>query len=297
MTDNQVFRLDSQLAGLDVRLHQMRSLTASIDQHPMMASAEAHGQLQDIVSRSSNRVKELRKLLTQITKSEHSLFLIGPAQLTGAREHHPQCLREIHDEFSKVQSALERLLDTPTPQQKMLERLLEQVDRQTEIAMIVVTEQIQELQRTPLALKCVCRQAQRWATPSFLIQILGQFFVEHTGFPRMDVKCGSPACINAQAPQLNVEYWSPLGRSWPHILRLHASYQANLGPALQLRTLRRVSDSAPAVSFATSGNVEGLQELFRRGAASPQDVSDTRGSSLIRVSVPIFFASICHRRH
>jgi len=116
---------------------------------------------------------------------------------------------------------------------------------------------------------------------------MGQLFVEHAGIPAISTKCDKSTCTNAQASQVYAEYWFPLGVFWSQILSFHVSYQANLGPSFQLRTLRRVPDSAPAVSFAMSGNVPGLRELFRRGAASPQDVSDTRGYSLIRVSVSI----------
>ncbi|KEY73539.1 hypothetical protein S7711_10750 [Stachybotrys chartarum IBT 7711] len=46
--------------------------------------------------------------------------------------------------------------------------------------------------------------------------------------------------------------------------------------------IRRVSDSAAAVNFSMNGNISGLKGLFLRGGASPEDVSDTRGYSLLR---------------
>lgn len=52
---------------------------------------------------------------------------------------------------------------------------------------------------------------------------------------------------------------------------------------MQLKTLRRIPDSAEAITFAMNGNIEGLKSLFGRGLASPVDVSDTRGYSLLRV--------------
>lgn len=137
--------------------------------------------------------------------------------------------------------------------------------------------------------KCACHRTQKTATPSLLSRFLGQLFVEHAGIPVISTKCDKSTCVNAQGSQLYAEYWFPLGFFWSQIIRLHLTYQSNLGPSLQLRTLRRVPDSASAVNFAISGNIEGLQELFRRGAASPQDVSDTRGYSLIRVSSPISY--------
>lgn len=223
------------------------------------------------------------------------------------------------------------------PQQEMLERLFEHIDKRIESVKHVVEEQTYELKRSQTNLltkpsdprllspfktpappyssrppslasvsqppqgvslvvasrtascrahcKCACHRTQKSATPSFLSRILGQLFVEHAGIPGISTKCDTSTCINAQASQVYAEYWFPLGIFWSQIIRIHATYQANLGPSFQLRTLRRVPDSAAAVSFAISGNIEGLQDLFRRGAASPQDVSDTRGYSLIRVRV------------
>jgi hypothetical protein len=281
----RLLTLDSKIDGFDVRLHQMRSLTASIGQHPAMANTKAHRRLQNVMSRVSKLVKELRELSTQVKRSENGQFLIGPAQHAGAWEGHLDRLREIENDLSELQLALDRLLDTPMLQQEVLERLLELVDKQIETAEIVVTEQLQKLERAQSVPKCVCRRAQRSATPSFLSRILGQLFLEHAVTPRIGTKCASPTCINAQAPRLYAEYWSPLGKFWPQILRFRATYRPSLCPSLQLSTLRRIPDSAPAIGFAMSGNIRGLQDLFRRGAASPQDVSDTRGYSLIRVSV------------
>ena len=132
--------------------------------------------------------------------------------------------------------------------------------------------------------KCACHAALRATMPSFLSRTLGHFFIENAGIPVLSTKCDMSTCANAHTSHLYAEYWSPPALSWSRIITFCAFYHANLGPLLQLRVLRRVPDSAPAVNFAMSGNIEGLQGLFRSGEASPQDVSDTRGYSLIRVS-------------
>ena len=63
---------------------------------------------------------------------------------------------------------------------------------------------------------------------------------------------------------------------------MHVGYQPNFGPTMSLSTLRQVPDSAQCVAFALEGNTEGLKTLFRKGFASPRDVSSTRGYSLLR---------------
>ncbi|KAL8671041.1 MAG: hypothetical protein Q9224_007641, partial [Gallowayella concinna] len=79
-----------------------------------------------------------------------------------------------------------------------------------------------------------------------------------------------------------MEYWFPLGVFWSQILQLQVSYHASMGPQISLRSLRRVPDSAQCIHYAMHGNIDGLKDLFRRGLASPWDVSSTRGYTLSR---------------
>ncbi|KAI0189230.1 ankyrin [Astrocystis sublimbata] len=51
---------------------------------------------------------------------------------------------------------------------------------------------------------------------------------------------------------------------------------------MQLATQWRVPDTAQSITFALKGNIDGLKDLFSRGLASPWDMSDSRGFSLIR---------------
>ena len=59
----------------------------------------------------------------------------------------------------------------------------------------------------------------------------------------------------------------------------------SMGPQAQKMTTRIVPDTAPSIVCAINGDIEGLKNLFKRGLASPFDVSSTRGFSLIRVGV------------
>ncbi|KAJ8122753.1 hypothetical protein ONZ43_g1130 [Nemania bipapillata] len=97
----------------------------------------------------------------------------------------------------------------------------------------------------------------------------------------LNAKCDDDACRGSPIRQVNLEYWFPLG-FWSTIVRMQVTYGLNMGPTLNLETLRRVPDSAVSVNFAVSGNIEGLKHLFRQGQASPRDVSTTRGYSLLR---------------
>lgn len=113
------------------------------------------------------------------------------------------------------------------------------------------------------------------STRGLVDRVLGQMFVGYAGLPLINAKCDTDTCEKIQAAHVSVEYWFPLGFVWSKILRLQLTYQPNIGPQFELSTLRRVPDSALCVNFALSGNIDGLKELFKRGLASPRDVSTT----------------------
>ncbi|KZL86269.1 ankyrin repeat containing protein [Colletotrichum incanum] len=53
-------------------------------------------------------------------------------------------------------------------------------------------------------------------------------------------------------------------------------------PQRQLTMQRKVPDTAFSIRYAMDGNIDGLKDLFAHGLASPWDISDSRGYSLIR---------------
>jgi hypothetical protein len=132
---------------------------------------------------------------------------------------------------------------------------------------------------------CACHAHRRSNTPSFVDRVLGQMFVGYAGLPVISPKCDGPACEKSQVPTVNVEYWFPLGFCWSQIVKLQLGYRPSVGPQFNLTTFRRVPDTAQCVDFALNGNIEGLKGLFKRGLASPWDVSSTRGYTMVRVSV------------
>ncbi|KAJ3551789.1 hypothetical protein NPX13_g11275 [Xylaria arbuscula] len=130
---------------------------------------------------------------------------------------------------------------------------------------------------------CACHCQKQNQTPSVVDRIFGQLFISYAGVPVLSPKCDDSRCLKPQQPQVQTEYWFPPGVFWSQIIQFQATYQSTTGPSFQLKTLRRVPDTSEAVTFAMNGNIEGLKSLFVRGLASPVDVSDTRGYSLLRV--------------
>lgn len=129
---------------------------------------------------------------------------------------------------------------------------------------------------------CNCHVQTRSSTPGLVDRIFGQLFIGYAGLPLVSAKCDNNSCEKHQAVHVSVEYWFPLGFVWSKILRLQMTYQPHIGPQFELSTLRRVSDSAQCVNFALHGNIDGLKDLFKKGLASPRDVSTTRGYSVLR---------------
>lgn len=136
----------------------------------------------------------------------------------------------------------------------------------------------------PTTCVCSCHTRSKSPAPAFINRVLGQLFVGTAGIPILSTKCDYNACKSSQAPRVSMEYWFPLGVFWSQIVQLQVSYHASMGPQFSLKSLRRVPDSAQCVHYAMHGNIEGLKDLFRRGLASPWDVSSTRGYTLSRVS-------------
>lgn len=135
--------------------------------------------------------------------------------------------------------------------------------------------------------QCSCHSTRSTSTPRGLLdRLVGQFSIGYTGLSALSPSCNISSCEAKQAPEVTAEYWFPMGLFWSMIVQFNLSYQVNVGPQFELKTLRRVPDFSACVNYTVAGDIEGLKGLFKRGTASPRDVSDTRGYSLLRVSDP-----------
>ncbi len=144
-------------------------------------------------------------------------------------------------------------------------------------------------QRTPCRNWCPCachaRRKSKVTVPGVMENLLGKMFVGYTGLPVLNKPCDFRGCKDQQASTATMEYWFP----WWFVsmnAKLYLKYLPSTGPQFQLSTTRRVPDSAQSITFAMQGNIDGLKYLFSQGSASPRDVSNSRGYSLIRVRLP-----------
>jgi hypothetical protein len=130
---------------------------------------------------------------------------------------------------------------------------------------------------------CICHRKQKLneKVPRMMESILGKLFVGYTGLPIFNNPCDFRGCKHQHHPSATVEYWFP----WWFVamnMKLQFTHLPMAGPQFQLSTTRRVPDTSQSIIFAMQGNIEGLKYLFSSGLASPRDVSDSRGYSLMR---------------
>lgn len=114
--------------------------------------------------------------------------------------------------------------------------------------------------------------------------VVGKMFVGYSGFPVLNKPCDFRDCKDRQNATATMEYWFP----WWSVsmnLKLHLMYLPRAGVQFQLSTTRRVPDDSPSITFAMQGNIDGLKYLFSQGLVGPRDVSDSRGYTLMRVSL------------
>ena len=109
---------------------------------------------------------------------------------------------------------------------------------------------------------CSCHEYKKSTSPAFFNRVLGRMFVGYAGLPLVSPKCSSQQCQKGQVARVSLEYWFPLGFFWSQIVNVQVGFSQNLGPSFQLKTLRRVPDSAPCVNFALEGNIEALKDLL-----------------------------------
>ncbi|KAM7215308.1 ankyrin [Rhypophila decipiens] len=129
--------------------------------------------------------------------------------------------------------------------------------------------------------QCHAKQRRTKTVPGIMESLLGTMFVGYSGLPVLNKPCDFRGCRHQQHASASIEYWFPWWLVSKNI-KIQFKYLPNVGPQLQLATLRRVPDTALSVAYARQGNIDGLRFLFHDGLASPRDISDSRGFSLIR---------------
>lgn len=131
---------------------------------------------------------------------------------------------------------------------------------------------------------CHAKRKLRLRAPGMIESVIGKMFVGYSGLPVLNKPCDFRDCKDRQKATATMEYWFP----WWFVslnLKLHLTYLPRVGAQFHVSTTRRVPDDSQSIIFAMQGNIDGLKHLFSQGLAGPRDVSDSRGYTLMRVSL------------
>ena len=137
---------------------------------------------------------------------------------------------------------------------------------------------------------CHAKRELKSKAPGMVESVLGRLFIGYSGLSVLNKTCDFRACKDRQ--NATAEYWFP----WWFVsmnMRLQLTYLPRTGPQFQLSTTRRVADNSQSINFTMQGNIDGLKYLFSKGLAGPRDVSDSRGFTLMRVSLCLTVVSHC----
>ena len=126
---------------------------------------------------------------------------------------------------------------------------------------------------------CLCHRRHLWHMPKSLRTFLGDLQLYYSGAFWGGPACTESMCRRPSTPNTNVTY------SFPAWLAARAVMVELGGPSFCLRAVAVVPEDAPIMVFARTGNVEGIQTLFKSRLASPFDV-DPDGWTPLTVSAP-----------
>lgn len=125
---------------------------------------------------------------------------------------------------------------------------------------------------------CLCHKRQRWHMPKSLQVLFGDLHLYYGTF-FSKTACTERMCRRPSVQTMKVTYHFP---TWLAACGIMADLG---GQSSCLRTVRTVSKDALIMTYAQTGDLEGIKQLFRSGSASPLDL-DPDGWSPLHVRWP-----------
>lgn len=138
---------------------------------------------------------------------------------------------------------------------------------------------------------CCCHTRSIASTPDVMSQITGTLFVGYFGLPFFNVcKCTETTCSRQSLALVSLNYYFP---RWfaARMMTLQSSWTCLNDYRLTIKTPRLRSRTEHIFTYIESGNVSRVQALFAGGLASPFDVLEGNGYSLLHVCVIITYGS------
>lgn len=134
---------------------------------------------------------------------------------------------------------------------------------------------------------CLCHNRLTTITSDSMNQILGTLFVGYAGLPIFPKSnCTETTCIRHSSVLLTISYYFP---RWfaARMIAFQYSWTSLNKYRLNIKTPRTRSDSEHVFIYAMTGNISQVQAVFANSLASPFDMIQTSGHSLLHVRCSI----------
>lgn len=131
--------------------------------------------------------------------------------------------------------------------------------------------------------RCKCHIEQRMSSPSSVATLVGQIFIGYKALPSLRTTCTDHLCKSGRNTYINISYFFPHWWVQQKVMILNAYYQASTGLGIALSVPRVVTNDSQIFFYVELGNIETIRDMFARGLASPKDIGDKRGETLLHV--------------
>ena len=130
---------------------------------------------------------------------------------------------------------------------------------------------------------CCCYPRRRIQIVNVLSSLVGSMCISYLG-RQISQPCEQCLCKTKLPVRLNISYYFP---RWllAMVVNVFLSFDPAGSPSVSLQMPRIRPDTSKIFHLATAGDIGGMQSMFTRGLASPNDVSYTFGYSVLHVSV------------
>ena len=136
--------------------------------------------------------------------------------------------------------------------------------------------------------RCLCHESRRFDSPRTFQRLIGTLFLGYSGYPISNFqRCTENSCQGQQVFRVSAVYVFP---SWLLARLLAVTVIKSLGSEIHfsLKVQRIVSSGAEVLRLTLLNDVTGLQRLFSKGLASPNDINHVTGQNVLIVG-PLFY--------
>lgn len=131
---------------------------------------------------------------------------------------------------------------------------------------------------------CHCHQPNYWQSTQIAGLVFGSLVIAYSGLPYCRQDCNETSCRKQSIPTIKATYRLP---QWllSRIVNFGMSYSYMNGPKMTLSVPRLVPANSDLFAYAVQGDINGIQDLFSRGLASPYDTASNNGRTALHVRI------------